>query len=117
MGLDTIISSEGTELSQTIIKKILLARCIVDMPRLVATEPLLDNIETDDRNALLNLLSDKKYPWTLVTVTRNTKLASICDRIIVMDKGEIIFNGKYNDLMLKPYFYNIFDHAPLIAGK
>lgn len=114
MGLDTMISSEGTELSQSIIKKIIIARCIVDMPRLVATEPLLDNIETDDKNALINLFADKKYPWTLVAVTRNTKLASICDRVIVMDKGEIIFNGKYNDLMLKPYFYNIFDHAPLI---
>ena len=116
-GLDTMISSEGSELSQSIIKKIILARCIVDMPRFVATEPLLDSIETDDKNALINLLADKKYPWTLVAVTRNTKLASICDRVIVMDKGEIIFNGKYNDLVMKPYFYNIFDHAPLTPGK
>jgi ABC-type multidrug transport system fused ATPase/permease subunit len=117
LGLNTMISSEGSELSQSIIKKIILARCIVDMPRFVATEPLLDNIETDDKNALINLIADKKYPWTLVAVTRNTKLASICDRVIVMDKGEIIFNGKYNDLVLKPYFYNIFDHAPLTPGK
>jgi ABC-type branched-subunit amino acid transport system ATPase component len=117
LGLETMISSEGTELSQTIIKKIILARCIVDMPRFVATEPLLDNIETDDKNALINLLANKNYLWTLVAVTRNSKLASICDRVIVMDKGEIIFNGKYNDLVLKPYFYNVFDHAPLTAGK
>jgi ABC-type bacteriocin/lantibiotic exporter with double-glycine peptidase domain len=114
-GLETVISSEGTELPQSIIKKVLLARCIVDMPRFVATEPLLNNIETDDQNALLNLLSNKKYPWTLVAVTRSTKLAAVCDRVIVLDKGAIIFNGAYRELMNKPYFYNIFDHAPLTA--
>jgi ABC-type bacteriocin/lantibiotic exporter with double-glycine peptidase domain len=114
-GLDTVISSEGTELPQSIIKKVLLARCIVDMPRFVATEPLLNNIETDDQNALLNLLSNRKYPWTLVAVTRSTKLAAVCDRVIVLDKGAIIFNGAYRELMNKPYFYNIFDHAPLTA--
>lgn len=112
-GLDTIVSSEGTELASSIIKKIILARCIIDMPRLVATEPLLENIETDDINSLINLLTDKSKPWTLISITRNTKLASLCDRVIVLDKGEIIFDGNYHDLMLKPFFYNIFNHAPL----
>jgi ABC-type bacteriocin/lantibiotic exporter with double-glycine peptidase domain len=112
-GLDTMISTEGTELPQSIIKKIILARCIVDMPRFVATEPLLNNIETDDQNALINLLVNKSYPWTLVAVTRNMKLASVCDRVIVLDKGSVIYNGSFKGLMLEPYFYNVFDHAPL----
>jgi ABC-type bacteriocin/lantibiotic exporter with double-glycine peptidase domain len=108
-GLDTVINSEGTELSQSLIKKIILARCIIDNPRFVATEPLLNNIETSDKMALLNLLTDKNKPWTLLAISRNIELAKKCDRVIVMDNGKIIFDGVYDEVIHKSYFHNIFD--------
>jgi ABC-type bacteriocin/lantibiotic exporter with double-glycine peptidase domain len=108
-GLDTVIASDGEDLPQSVIKKLILARCIVDHPRLVATEPLLNNVEAHDREKLMELLLSRKKPWTLVAVCRNSIMAQKCDRIIVLDKGEIIFKGTYDELLSQPYFNLLFD--------
>lgn len=108
-GLDTMIASDGEDLPQSVIKKIILARCIVDMPKLIALEPLLNNMSTKDKEQIVDLLTDRSRPWTVVAVSRSTKLAKRCDRIIVLDQGQIIFEGQFDELEKQPYFYNLFD--------
>jgi ABC-type transport system involved in cytochrome bd biosynthesis fused ATPase/permease subunit len=75
----------------------------------VAVEPILNNLNHADKLRLMQLLLDKKAPWTLVAVTYNSQLARRCDKIIVLDKGEIIFQGKYEELKQQPYFKDLFD--------
>lgn len=108
-GLNTIISSDGGRLPQSVIKKIILARCIVDMPKLVVTEPLLYSMSSDDTKRIINILTNKENPWTLIAVSRSARMAKACNRVIVMDKGQIIFKGSYQDLEVQPYFDQLFD--------
>lgn len=108
-GLNTMISSDGERLPQSVIKKIILARCIVDMPKLVVTEPLLYSMSSDDTKRIINILTNRENPWTLIAVSRSAKMAKACDRIIVMDKGQIIFKGSYPALEAQPYFDQLFD--------
>jgi len=108
-GLDAMIPSDGQGLSQSTIKKILLARCIVDHPRFLAAENLLVGLESREKRMLTNLLTAPNAPWTLVAVSRSSELAARCKRVIVLDKGEIIFNGCYNELKKQAYFNELFD--------
>lgn len=108
-GLNTMISSDGERLPQSVIKKIILARCIVDMPKLVVTEPLLYSMNSDDTKRIINILTNKENPWTLIAVSRSARMAKACDRVIVMDKGQIVFKGSYQDLEAQPYFDQLFD--------
>lgn len=108
-GLDTIIPSDGQGLSQTTINKIILARCIVDHPRLVVTEPLLTNMEIDQKRKLLDVLTNEEKNWTLISVTRSSSFAKRCGRVIVLQEGGIIFDGPYHELEKKDYFNNLFD--------
>jgi ABC-type bacteriocin/lantibiotic exporter with double-glycine peptidase domain len=108
-GLNMMISSDGERLPQSVIKKIILARCIVDMPKLVVTEPLLYSMSSDDTKRIINILTNKENPWTLIAVSRSAKMAKACDRIVVMDKGQIIFKGLYKALEAQPYFDQLFD--------
>ena len=104
-----MITSDGENLPQSVIKKIILARCIVDTPRLVVTEPLLYSLNADDSKQIINLLTDRENPWTLIAVSRSAKMAQSCDRIVVMDKGRIVFKGSYEILQQQPYFEQLFD--------
>ncbi|WMX14522.1 MULTISPECIES: peptidase domain-containing ABC transporter [unclassified Aureispira] len=108
-GLNTMISSDGERLPQSVIKKIILARCIVDMPKLVVTEPLLYSMSSDDTKRIIEILTNKENPWTLIAVSRSAKMARACDRVVVMDQGQIIFNGSYQALEAQPYFDQLFD--------
>lgn len=108
-GYNTMITSDGENLPQSIIKKIILARCIVDTPRLVVTEPLLYSLNAEDSKQVVKVLTDRENPWTLIAVSRSTLMAKACDRIIVMDRGSIIFKGSYEVLQQQPYFGQLFD--------
>lgn len=108
-GLNTMIASDGENLPQSVIKKIMLARCIVDVPKLVVTEPLLHNMNKEDKAHLINVLTDKSNPWTLLAVTRSIEMAQACDKIAVMDEGKIVFWGSYKALEEQPYFHDLFD--------
>lgn len=111
-GLDTSIPSDGEGLAGSIIKKIILARCIVDMPQLVVTETLLDDSVYKDRQRFVEILTDSNNPWTSVSISRDCTLASKCDRIIVLKDGSIIFNGTYEEVKLEPYFSDLFNLSP-----
>lgn len=113
-GLNTMVASDGEHLPQGVIKKIILARCIVDTPRLITTEPLLNNMDISDKQKMINLLTDRKNPWTLISVSRSAQLAKHCDRVIVMDKGSIVFEGTYKALREQPYFYDLFDDVVVL---
>ncbi len=109
LGLDAMIPSDGEHLPQSVIKKMILARAIVDHPHLVVTEPLLNNMSLEDKNTMIDLLAGKDKPWTLVAVSRSIQFAGVCDRVIVLDKGIIIFDGSLEALKKKPYCLNMFD--------
>ena len=108
-GLNTMIPSDGEGLPQNVLRKIILARCIVDQPLLIATEPLLNNMENQDKSKIIKALTNRQNPWTLIAITNNSQMARRCDQIIVLDKGQIIFQGQFPELQQQPYFHNLFD--------
>lgn len=108
-GFDTKLNSDGDGLPQSVIKKILLARCIVDHPLFVGLETLLNNMETKDKMDLIHNLTNDKASWTLAAVSKNPIFAKNCDRIIILKEGRIIDEGTYEEIRNKPYFSDIFD--------
>ena len=97
-GYNTIIEPTGGQMSRTIIKKIVLARGIVHRPRLLAMEELLAKFERKERENIIDFLTDKKQKWTLVIVSNDPNLAAKCDRVLVLQNGQIINEGTYDDV-------------------
>jgi ABC-type bacteriocin/lantibiotic exporter with double-glycine peptidase domain len=107
-GFNTVIEPTGGLMSRTIIKKIVLARGIVHRPRLLAMEELLAKFERKERENIINFLTDKSQPWTLVVVSNDPNLASKCDRVFVMQDGKIVNQGSYDDVKVHTCFQKTF---------
>ncbi len=88
-GLNTIINPEGKRISYSIIKKIILARAIVNKPKLLILEDSLDQFETDEATKIMDFLSNKTNSWTLIVVSTNERWKTICDKTITLHNGEI----------------------------
>ena len=97
-GVNTDLLPEGKNLPKSIITKILVARAIICVPKLLVVEEPLRFLDLRDRIRISKLLVDQSMPWSLVTVTEDPILASLCDRVMVMEEGEFIFNGSFDDL-------------------
>lgn len=89
-GLNTMIYPEGKGISFTVSKKIMLARSIVKQPKLLMLKEPLDQFETQEANQLMDFLSQPEHPWTLVIVSQNHLWKTKLNRIITLDKGQII---------------------------
>jgi ABC-type bacteriocin/lantibiotic exporter with double-glycine peptidase domain len=107
-GIDTELLPAGKNISGSIITKILVARAILPQPKLLVMEAMQGNLNFRDRLRIYQLVTDKSQPWTLVTVTEDPLLASMCDRTIVMNEGEIVFDGSFDDLQKTSHYEKIF---------
>ena len=89
-GLDTILYPEGKRMSFTVVKKLVLARAIVDKPQLLILEDPLEHFEDDEAKKIIDFLVDARNPWALIVVSTNPYWASSCTQIVTLDKGQII---------------------------
>jgi ABC-type bacteriocin/lantibiotic exporter with double-glycine peptidase domain len=107
-GYDSLLLPGGRNLPQSVRTKILLARSVVSQPRLLALEEFLNRLQPQERERMTDMLTDRSQPWTLLAVSNDPLLAARCERIILMEKGEIIADGTYETLRESPHFERIF---------
>lgn len=107
-GIDTEILPGGKNLPRSIVTRLLAARAIVTDPNLLAMEEPTEYLDFRDRLNLARLLTDRANPWTFVAVTEDPLLAALCDRVIVLREGEIVFDGDYEAVQKTEHFLRIF---------
>ncbi len=89
-GLQSAIEAAGRSVPLSVAKRILLARALVDEPRLLLMDSFLDDeIDPADKIMLSDLVFAPQAPWTLVVVTHDPSLLSRCDHVLVLRRGEV----------------------------
>ncbi len=106
-GLMTHVISGGKRLSSSINIKLILARCIAERPQVMILNDFLHDLNNEERNRIVNFLLDKENPWTLISVSNEPQLLTGCDTIILMNKGRIVEQGTYKELMKNPVFQQV----------
>ncbi|MDZ7846570.1 MAG: ABC transporter ATP-binding protein [Owenweeksia sp.] len=96
-GYHTSIDPEGIKLPKSAVKKLLLARSIADLPRLLLLKDALQHLETEEGLKIMQFLTNPDRPWTLVLVSANPHLARLCKQVILMDAGQISHRGSYEE--------------------
>jgi len=94
-GYDTRIDPQGKKLPRSIVQKILIARSVVDIPKLILLENILEAISPEEVERIVDFLTDKQRPWTLIAVSANKYLASRVDRIAILNQGKVTSEGGY----------------------
>ncbi|MBR6940798.1 MAG: ATP-binding cassette domain-containing protein, partial [Clostridia bacterium] len=106
MGLYTMLSEDCNTISGGQQQRILIARALVSNPKILLFDEAtsaLDNIT----QSLISDTLDKTYATRVVIAHRLSTIIK-CDRIIVMDKGRIVEQGTYDELMeMKGSFYQL----------
>jgi ABC-type bacteriocin/lantibiotic exporter with double-glycine peptidase domain len=109
-GLDTEMYPGGKNTPGNVITKLLVTRAILGSPKMLALEKPLGNLVLKDRIRIATLLTSKARQWTLICATEDPIMASLCDRILVLKEGEIVFDGTYEALAQTPHANHIFKY-------
>jgi ABC-type bacteriocin/lantibiotic exporter with double-glycine peptidase domain len=104
----TELLPEGRNIPQHVRTRIMLARCILATPLLLTVEGFFAGMEKGDRELVINTLTSKTRPWTMLAVSDDPALAKKCDRIIIMKAGQVIASGSYDELVNQEHFRAVF---------
>jgi ABC-type bacteriocin/lantibiotic exporter with double-glycine peptidase domain len=93
-GLDTKIYPEGKQLSSSNAQKVLLARSIINRPKILFYEDALDKMDHDAAKEVIDFITSKENKWTLIVSSKNDYWKQKCTRNITMSDGKIIKDTK-----------------------
>lgn len=93
-GLDTPLFPEGKQLSSSNAQKILLARSIINKPKILFLEDPTDTMDDSVANGLIDFITSQEHNWTIIVSSKNPHWITKCTRHITMEKGRIIRDQK-----------------------
>jgi ATP-binding cassette subfamily B (MDR/TAP) protein 1 len=107
LGYDTIIGEGGMGLSGGQAQRIAIARAIARRPNVLILDEATSALDVESANvvreSIQNLLEqDRKQvvrEMTVIVITHSKDMMKITERIIMMDKGAVVEEGSYDELI------------------
>jgi ABC-type bacteriocin/lantibiotic exporter with double-glycine peptidase domain len=81
-GLNLRLKVGGAPLSGNQRTRLLLARALVQRPRLLLIDELFDSLDDESFKLLETAILDRSLPWTVILATRDHDVTKRCDQII-----------------------------------
>ena len=86
-GLETKIFPDGRQLSSSNAQKILLARSIVNKPKILFYEDPLDKMDEEASKEIVDFLTNSSNQWTIIVSSKNNYWEQKCSRKITLQNG------------------------------
>lgn len=93
-GLDTKIITDGKQMSSSNAQKILLARSIINKPKILFYEDPLDKMDEATSREIIDFIMNEKNNWTVIVSSKNDYWKQKSSRIITLNDGTIISDSK-----------------------
>jgi len=100
-GINLNVGEKGCLLSGGKRQAVALARALIRDPSIYILDEPTSSMDTSLELKIKNMLADEIQGKTLILNTHRTSLLSLVDRIIVLDKGNILIDGPKNEVLSK----------------
>jgi ATP-binding cassette subfamily B protein len=107
-GFDTKLETTGKKLPRGIVMKLLMVRAVVDDPLLMVVEDFWSVLPPCDKVTIHDFLLSPVNKATLFVASNDVNFAKRFDKVILMDKGQIIANGSYGEVSVNPIFKSVY---------
>ncbi|MCG8700461.1 MAG: peptidase domain-containing ABC transporter [Bacteroidales bacterium] len=105
LGFNTKIGLEGIGVSQGQKQRILIARAVYKNPDILLLDEATNALDANNEKVILENLQQFFTNRTVVVVAHRLSTVKNADQIVVLDKGEIVEQGKHDDLVKKKGAY------------
>ncbi|MDI9308658.1 MAG: ATP-binding cassette domain-containing protein [Limnohabitans sp.] len=88
-GLDTHLFPEGKQINSSVIQKVVLARCIIQNPKILFLEDPVDKMDDTSAKEIIDYLTSSKTDWTLVVISKNPYWEQKCNTVFTINNGKL----------------------------
>ncbi|XKH51683.1 ABC transporter ATP-binding protein/permease [Chryseomicrobium palamuruense] len=99
LGLDTPVVEKGSTLSSGQRQLISFARALAFNPAILILDEATSNIDTETEELIQHAMDVLKIGRTTFIIAHRLSTIKNADRILVLDKGEIVENGNHDELI------------------
>jgi ABC-type bacteriocin/lantibiotic exporter with double-glycine peptidase domain len=100
MGMYTLVSEGLSTLSGGQRQRVLIARALVSRPRILLLDEATSALDNVAQAAVLESL--EKREATRIVIAHRLNTVRNADRIVVLDRGRIVQQGRYDELAGEP---------------
>ena len=98
---DTYIEENGSNLSGGQKQRLSIARAILKNPNILIFDEATSNLDSITENAIDRTLKEFSKDITTIIIAHRLSTVMNCDKIIVLNNGEIVEYGTHNELISK----------------
>ena len=102
---DTFIGERGVTLSGGQKQRVSIARALIKEPQILVFDDCLSAVDTETEEIILNNLNEVSKDKTTIIISHRVSSTKNADFIIVLDEGEIVQKGTYDELSNQKGFY------------
>jgi ATP-binding cassette subfamily C protein len=99
LGLETLITRAGSELSGGQRQKLGIARAVLTEPSILILDEVTSSLDTQSESVVNEAVSSLKGKVTLVVVAHRLNTIKSMDKILLMENGSIAAVGNYEELI------------------
>jgi ATP-binding cassette subfamily B protein len=104
-GFDTVLGERGITLSGGQKQRVSIARAFIKQPNLIVFDDCLSAVDTKTEEEILHNLGALMKGKTSLIVSHRISTIRHADKILVLDKGKIIAQGKHDELIKQNGLY------------
>jgi ATP-binding cassette subfamily B protein len=103
-GYETIVDVQIPSGGQK--RLIALARCLLRKPEVLLLDEPTENLDADQRNRLISVIREYAKNRTCLVVSHDLNfVGAVADRIIVLNKGQVVGEGTHEELLQREGLY------------
>lgn len=111
LGMHTVVSAKGSDLSGGQVQRLLIARALASRPRILLLDEATSALDNHTQAVVTDSLDRLRV--TRITIAHRLSTVKNADRIFVLDGGRVVEEGPYEELMARGGFFAELVHRQL----